>query len=339
VLAVAMSAATLAACGSDNKSSSGNASTTGGASTQPAKKKGGKVMYLTLAPVTSGNWEPLNFAAFQKSMSKYGLTFAKQEGLTIDDAASVLRRVAPDYNLVVLDSAGFDQPLLEVASQFPDTKFAVVSDLATTGGNKNVSGWAFNWNQYGYLAGTVACMAANGGKIGHVNSIPIPAFTRWAAGAKQAAGDYCGGTSNYLVSWTNTFTDPAKSKQAALSLMSKGASVLMSSTDTADDGTREAVKAQGKKYLGAYADESAKLPCCTITSVEIDFDRAYDEIGRDFTSGHFGKITSLNVANGGIKLVTPFKAGDAALEDKVKAVEQKIKDGTITIDPKATVKP
>jgi basic membrane protein A len=247
--------------------------------------------------------------------------------------------VAPDYDLVVLDSAGFEEPLLEVAPEFPDTKFAVVSDLATTGGNKNLSGWAFNWNEYGYLAGTVACkVAGKGSKIGHVNSIPIPAFTRWSAGAKQAAGDYCGSESDYLVSWTNSFEDPAKSKQAALSLINKGAEVLMSSTDTADDGTREAVKSENKKYLGAYLDEGAKLECCTVTSIVIDFDRAYDEIGRDFTSGEFGKITSLNIGNGGIKLA-PFANAAEGLEAEVADVADKIKAGEIKIDPKAMVQP
>jgi basic membrane lipoprotein Med (substrate-binding protein (PBP1-ABC) superfamily) len=113
----------------------------------------------------------------------------------------------------------------------------------------------------------------------------------------------------------------------------------MSSTDTADDGTREAVKSKNKQYLGAYLDESDKLECCTISSIVVDFERAYDEIGRDYTADAFGKITTLDVANGGVRLATPFKHVDEGLQAEVEEVAEKIKAGEIEIDPKAMVEP
>ena len=85
-----------------------------------------------------------------------------------------------------------------------------------------MAGFSSDWNELGYIAGAVACLSADGKRIGHVNSEPIPAFTRFAGGIQQAAEKYCAdGASSYLQTYIDSFTD-AEPKQAALQLIDQG---------------------------------------------------------------------------------------------------------------------
>jgi basic membrane protein A len=252
----------------------------------------------------------------------------------------VLKRLAADNNVVIAHSSGYEAAVLEVAPQYPDVNFIVFSDLSSTKGNKNVAGWAVNWNQYGYLAGTAACYAAKekgGDTIGHVNSQPIPAFTRYAAGAKEAAGDLgC----KWLTRWTNSFEDVAKAKQAALSMINDGAEAITSSADTADQGSREAAVEQGKLYVGNYSPEGKLAPKNTITSVLINFDASYDEMGKLYTSHQLqSKVYDVNVENGGLNYDQPFENVSKKVQSQADDVLAKIKSGEIKVDSTAEVKP
>jgi basic membrane protein A and related proteins len=327
----------LAACGDDDDDGGGGG---GGGDAASTEESTGKVAFIGVAPVTQGNWDPAGYQAFTAAAKKYNFEPTNQESVAYDAAAPVIRRLAGENDMVIAHSSGYEAAMLEVAPEFPDVWFVLFSDLSGTGGNDNVAGWAVNWNEYGYLAAAAGCFAAQedgGDTIGHVNSQPIPAFTRYAAGEKQAAEEQgC----KWLTRWTNSFEDVAKAKQAALSMINDGASVVTSSADTADEGSREGAVEADALYIGNYVAETELAPDHTITSVMINFDQAYDEIGKLFAEDALeAKKYDVNIEGGGLTYEEPFSNVGKEVQTKATDVMEQIKSGEIEVDATAEVKP
>ena len=327
----------LAACGgsdgdSDEVTPSGNGETTGEASV-------GKAAFIGVAPVTQGNWDPAGYQAFIAMAEKYGLEASNQESVGYDEATAVIRRLAQENDLVIAHSSGYEASVLEVAAEFPDTWFVVWSDLSSTNDLPNVAGWAANWNEFGYLAGTAGCIAAkteNKPNVGHVNSEPIPAFSRLAAGVRDGAkASGC----DFQTVWTNSFDDVAKASQAAKSMIGRGAGAITTSADTADEGTRQGATDGGAFFVGNYTPGEVELSPNTVTSIVLDYDGTYDEIGRLFTEGELEpKIYPMNVENGGIAY-GPFTNVDDKIASEAEAVLEQIRNGEIKVDDTAEIKP
>jgi basic membrane protein A len=337
-LLVALASVGIAACGDDDDDGGSNG---GGEADTSAKPGEGKtVAFIGIAPVDQGNWDPAGYQAFTKMAEKYGFEASNQESVGYDQAASVLRRLAPQNDLIIAHSGGYGAAVLEVAPEFPDTFFVVFADLGSTEGNENVAGWVIDSNQTGYLAGTTACLAAqergaNG--VGYVNSVPIPAFTKYAGSVRDATRELgC----KFGIRWTNSFSDVAKTKQAGLSLIDDGAEVLISSADTADAGSREAVVEADKLYVALFVDSEVDLaPEHTITAVHFDFDGAYDQIGKLFASGDIeAKKYPLTVPNGMINYVTPFANVGGDVEKRSLEVYEQIKNGELEV-PQSKIEP
>jgi basic membrane protein A len=330
----------VVACGDDDDDS-GNAGGGGGTDTAASSEEStGKVAFIGVAPVTQGNWDPAGYNAFTAAAKKYNFEPTNQESVAYDAAVPVIRRLAGENDMVIAHSSGYEAAMLEVAPEFPDVWFVVFSDLSSTGGNDNVAGWAVNWNEYGYLAGTAGCVAAkdkNGDTIGHVNSQPIPAFTRYAAGERDGAQK---GGCKWTTRWTNSFEDVAKAKQAALSMINDGASVITSSADTADEGSREGAVEGDALYIGNYVPEIELAPDNTITSVMINFDQGYDEIGKLFSEDALeAKVYDVDVQGGGLTYEEPFANVPDSVQTDSQAVLDQIKNGEIKVDATAEVQP
>jgi basic membrane protein A len=322
-----------AACGSSGDKSNASGSSGGSSGTT------GNAAFIGVAPVTQGNWDPAGFHAFEAMAKKYGLKPSNQESVGYDQAAAVLRRLARTNNMVISDSSGYEAAALEVAPDFPKTWFLVFSDLSTTKGLPNVAGWAVNWNEYGYMAGAAGCFAAKargGDGVGHVNSQPIPAFARYAAGVK--AGAEANGC-KFQTRWTNSFSDVAKAKQAALSMIANGADVITSSADTADEGSRDAAVEKNKLFIANYSPATNLAPKNTMTSIVINMDQAYDQMGKLFKEKKLeAKVYPVDVENGGLSY-EPFSNVSDKVAQQAEDVLAKIKSGELQIDSKATIKP
>jgi basic membrane protein A len=298
-----------------------------------------RIGYIATAPVTAGDWEPANYAGFKAMVAKLHAKASVQDSVPYASTVPVLRRMAQANDIIFLDSSGFADAVLKVAPSFPKVWFIVISYLATNNGLKNVAAESINWNELGFVMGTIGGYASPNHTFGQVNSVPIPAFTHWAGGAQQAAQTLFK-KSNFQQIWINTFFDPAKGKQGALALISKGANVLFASADTAGDGVVKAVKEQHKLIVMPYIDQSAKAPKNVITSVTVNWTGAYNNIGTLFAAGKLtNKIFPLTFENGGLNVITPFKNVPASVQTNVLSVIQKIKSGKIKVNPTLQLSP
>jgi basic membrane lipoprotein Med (substrate-binding protein (PBP1-ABC) superfamily) len=275
-----------------------------------------------------------------------GAESSSVESVAYDKAAQTFDRLANQgYDVVIAHSSGYEPAILEVAPKHPDTQFVLFSDISTTDVPDNVAAWKINWNELGYLVGTAMCTISTTGIVGHVSSAPIPAFTRLAGGLEQATeeeGTCKDQASPLKITFTGSFTDAALAKSAALALIGDGASVLSDGADAAGEAVVATATEKDIPYVGGLFDVSPSGPETVTTSIPIDFDAAYAQLGALLADDAVepGGVYDVDVESGGLSYVAPVtnvpNADEvaAALDDAI----TRIKDGSLKVDPTREVK-
>lgn len=321
----------VAACGDDDSSDAG-AST--GAGTTASSVENPKVAGVFTQVVNQGNWDPAGNTAFQAMATKYGLDPTVVEQTSYEEAPSVLRRLAGEgMGMIILHSSGYAAAVEEVAPDFPDTEFVVFSYAADTKGLKNYSAWSNDWDQYGFLVGTVAGSASTKGNVAIIGGEEIPSTKRsvefMTKGIKNINPD-----AKVSVSYIGSFTDAAKGKEIALQAISKGADFLIPAADSAGAGVQQAAEgSDGVLTLGEYLDQSGSYPTSLVTSIEVNMDKAYDEIGAAYVGGTLdGQIVQMNVQKGDMQFILPFKHTPASVQETAMKTFDAIKDGSLDVE-------
>lgn len=303
-----------------------------------------RIVQLHPDAVASGGWYRDGATAFNNMAEILGTEPVVLERITYDEGPATLRRLGEEgWDIIVAHSSGYEGAVLEVAPEYPDTWFLIYSDLSTTNDLPNVAGWAVNWNEVGYMAAVIACASSETGEIGMVESMPIPAMTRWGGGSTQLAAeaeDVVGKPCNFNVVWTGNFTDAAAAKQAGLSMINNGSDVLFDAADAAGAGAVEAAVQEGAKYVGGVVDQCDQAPDTVISSVIMNFDIAYEQMAELYAAGELEPIVyPENVANEGILVTRPFCNADPEVEAILDDVLARIGSGDIVVDPTLEIMP
>jgi basic membrane protein A len=143
------------------------------------------------------------------------------------DAERVMRDLASQGNqMIFATSFGYQEPALRVAAEFPDVKFAVAGGYKTA---PNVAAYNARHYEGRYLAGMIAGYHSRKGVAGYVAGFPVPevvqginAFTLGMRAINPKA--------QVKVIWLNTWFDPPREREAALTLALQGADVLTNHT-------------------------------------------------------------------------------------------------------------
>ena len=151
-------------------------------------------------------------------------------------------------------------PTINVAKKYPNVIFMHCSGFKTA---PNVGTYFGRIYQARYLSGIVAGKSTQSNVIGYVAAHPIPEVVRginaFTLGVRSVNPD-----AKVKVIWTNTWYDPAKEKQAALSLLDAGADVIAQHQDT--PGPQQAAEERGKLSIGYNTDMSKMAPKAVLTS-------------------------------------------------------------------------
>jgi basic membrane protein A len=317
-----------AGCGSDSSSDSGG---DGNGPPQGSVDKiaGWGLQSPETNPFDKGGADGLNHAA-----QILGAKANFLSNITFDQSPQVIERlVREDYPVLISNGSGFADAMLAAAQKYPDRWFMVYADLASTKGLPNVVGIKINWSEMGYLAAAIACQNAPGKKIGLLVAQPIPAYTHAVGGAQQGAEAACGNSKNMLTTWTGTFDDNAKTKQATQALIAKGAEVILDFQDASTVGVQAAVKENPKvKYVGTTFDAASGIPKQIITSVVNDFNVGYGTTAQLLKDKKLKpQVYTYGVAQGGLVL-TPFTNVAPAKATEGTGLYNDIKSGTVKVD-------
>lgn len=325
-----------AGCGDDDDDGGSAQEDSGSAqeASGPSQGEVDKIAAFGLTAPETNRWDAGGKAAFEKAGELLGAETTWLSNIAFDQSPQVLDRLARDGNQVMISNgSGFADGMLAAAEKYPDQWFWVYSALAETKGLPNVVGIDLHWNEVGYLAASIGCMASKSKKIGLVMPQPIPAYTHAAGGVYDGVEAECGSERDLQATWTGTFDDNAKAKQAAEALIAQGADVIIDFQDAATPGVQSAVKEHPNvRYVGTMFDWADRVPDQIVTSVAFDYESGYLGAARLLRDEKLeAKVYPSGVETGGIVL-TDFENTSAAVEKGGTALYENIKSGDLKVD-------
>ncbi len=242
------------------------------------------------------------------------------------DAERVIRDLAQQGNkLIFTTSFGYMNPTLKVAKQFPDVKFVHLTGYKTA---KNVATVNARFYEARYLAGVLAGKMTKSNVAGYVAAFPIPevlqginAFTRGMRSVNPKA--------EVKVIWVNSWFDPGKERDAAITLMGQGADVVTHHTDST--AIVQAAEERGKFAVAYHSDMKKFGPKAQIGAVTHHWGKYYTQAAQDVIDGKW-KSTSVwgGIKDGMVKLEGIGSAVPADVKQLVAAKEKEIVAGTLT---------
>lgn len=155
----------------------------------------------------------------------------------------------------------FYEVVQEIAKEFPDVHYIYVDNSIE--GIDNLITISYMENEGSFLAGALAAMITTetsiegideGKVIGMVGGVDLPVIRNFYAGY-EAGAKYIDPEVEVEVIYAGDFEDPAKGKEAATALYSKGADIVFQVAGKTGEGVFEAAEELGKYAIGVDSDQ------------------------------------------------------------------------------------
>ncbi len=248
------------------------------------------------------------------------------------DMERILREVAEQQKPQVIfgDAFGNEEAVRRVARDYPDIAFVFGSGLGPVPPNFSVFD---NWiHEPAYLCGLIAGKMTKTNQIGVVGGYPVPEVNRivnaFITGVKEVNPK-----GRVLVSFINSWFDPAAAKEAALAQIDAGADILFAERF----GVIEAAKEKGLLAFGNMADQNSLAPDTVISGPVWDMKPTVQYVIEQIQKGAYTaqdlKDFSM-MARGGARLA-PFHSFEQKLPKEVLELvrkrEKEIQEGLFRV--------
>jgi basic membrane protein A and related proteins len=235
------------------------------------------LLMLTALPIQAQD-EPLKvFAAYATAIEEpwdgviHTALLAEEEAGVIEydyvdeigyagDMEIILREIAEDEQPAIIfgDAFGNEEAVRRVAKDYPEIAFVFGSGLGPSEPNLSVFD---NWiHEPAYLSGLLAGSLSESGKIGVVGGYPVPEVNRivnaFTEGVQEVNPD-----AEVLVTFINSWFDPAAAKEAALAQIDAGADILFAERF----GVIEAAQENELLAFGNMSDQNELAPETVVT--------------------------------------------------------------------------
>jgi basic membrane protein A len=246
-------------------------------------------------------------------------------GFLMGDATAAKAKQYPKIKFAIIDNQYF--PTAGSAA-CPDT----VKDCYVDGGLTNVTSLMFQEDQVGFLAGVLAAGMSKTGTVCTVSGMQIPPVERFVIGFQNGA-KWMKADTTALNVYIPSFTDPAKGKETAISMIGQGCDVIFGVGGNTGNGGLLAAKEQGLMAIGVDVDQYLTYPevqSALMSSAAKNVDAAVYEYLKTIKNGtsKAGAFTA-NLKNGGVGLA-PFHDWDSKIPADVKNKIKEATDGLVS---------
>ena len=296
---VAATALIASACGDDDSSSD---TTAAGGDSVPAAESDIKVAVVYIGSPEDKGWTYQHDQGIKELEAELGIEVKRIENQAEGpEAQATFESLAEEgYDLIFATSYGYGEPMALVADKYPEQCFQWA-----TGGKINLTseeapevfqgpfktfadvptnlGYYFGAAEEArYLSGMAAGAATKTNKIGYVAAFNIPEVIRgingFTLGVRAVNPD-----ATVQVTWTNSWTDVEKEKQAAEALLDGGADVIAQHSDSTNPGI--AAETRGKYWVGYNTDAAEAAPKAWLTAPTWDWGIYYIKAAKDVLAG------------------------------------------------------
>jgi basic membrane protein A and related proteins len=198
------------------------------------------------------------------------------------DAERVLRDLAAQgHGLIFATSFGYLDPALRVAAEYPNVRFEHAGGYHTTA---NLNTYNARYYEARYLAGLLAGKSSKRGVAGYVAGFPVPEVVQginaFAIGLREANPK-----AQLRVLWLNTWFDPAREREAALTLINQGADVL--TNHSASPAVAQAAQEKRVMLIGYQSDMRKHAPDAQLAAVTHHWGGYYTGVAQAVLDGTY----------------------------------------------------
>lgn len=260
-----------------------------------------RVAFVYVSPVGTAGWTYQHDLGRQEMVRAMGAgvkTAAVEAVAEGADSERVIRDLAVQgYQLIFATSFGYLEPTLRVAADFPNVRFEHAGGYKTAA---NVGTYNARFYEGRYLAGMLAGHESKSGIAGYVAGFPVPEVVQginaFALGMRAVNPK-----AQVRVVWLNTWFDPAREHEAALTLVGQGADVL--TNHSGSPAVAQAAEEKGVKLLAYQSDMSAFAPHAQLAAVTLHWGAFYTRTAKAVQNGTWKSQASWgNLKDGSVRL-------------------------------------
>jgi len=285
-----------------------------------------KVGFVYVSPIGDAGW------TYQHDLGRKQMEAAFKGKVTTQfvenvpegaDAERVIRELAQSgCKVVFTTSFGYMNPTIKVAPTYPNVAF-----LHSTGYKqaKNVGIYNARFYEGRYLCGVIAGKMSKKNIAGYVGAFPIPevmqginAFTQGMKSVNPKA--------EVRVIWVNSWFDPGKEREAALTLISQGADMLTHHTDST--AVVQAAEEKGVYSFSYHSDMAKYGPKTQLTGTTHHWGDYYVKTLNEVIAGKWQPTNVWGgIKDGMIKLAPLNAAVPKDVKDMVAKLQSEIVSG------------
>ena len=241
------------------------------------------------------------------------------------DSERVMRDlVAQGCGLVFATSFGYLEPALRVAADHPAVKFEHAGGYKTAA---NLNTYNARYYEARWLAGWLAGMQSKTGVAGYVAGFPVPevvqginAFTLGMRSANPRA--------SVRLVWLNAWFDPAREREAALTLINQGADVL--TNHSGSPAVAQVAEEKGVLLLAYQSDMGRFAPKAQLAAITHHWGGYYTQVARAVIDGSWtAKPVWGGMKDGLVQLSAVNPALPAAVKTGLAQRQQAVIDGRL----------
>src|SRR5829696_5945173 len=287
-----------------------------GAGAQEEGAAGKRVAVLFPGLVDDQSWNQAGFEGLTR-LEEEGAEIAYTERVNQSQQVEVFRNYAQQgYDIIVGHGGEYMDAALQVAAEYPDLQFVV------TNGNKgadNVTSFTLSYRDMGILAGTLAGLMTESNKLAYVAGQEIPVALDAVEGFQEGVARV---NPEADVTYTGSWEDVDKAREAALALISDGADVVWHVLDAADAGVLSAAEDEGVMAIGLYGDQSELAPNAHIGAIIADASELVYAAGSQALDG---QVHDEGIAAGVVSIGHYSDAVPQEVQDQIAAIEEELK--------------
>lgn len=251
------------------------------------------------------------------------------------DMERVLRELAEKQKPTAIfgDAFGNEEAIRRVAKDYPEIAFVFGSGLGPADPNMSVFD---NWiHEPAYLCGLIAGGVTKTNVIGVVGGYPVPEVNRivnaFIDGVKEVNPD-----AKVLVTFINSWFDPAAAKEAALAQVDAGADVLFAERF----GVIDAAVEKGLLAFGNMSDQYELGPGHVLTGPVWNMTPTVEYIIKQIEAGAYTAqdLKDFSMVGKGGAYLAPFHGMESKIPENILALvkqrDEEIKNGLFRVDIK-----
>lgn len=296
------------------------------------------VALVTPGSRTNLGWDQQGADGITAVGEELGITVEVAENGGYDDITPVLNDLKDEgAELIICHASGYQTTCPDFAQQ-ENVKVAVIENPTAVMPGL-VGDIETQAQEVAYLAGVLAAKSTKTGTVGIVVSGEPPTWNYmtvgFAEGVKATNPD---AKVLYSVIGEAAYDDSAGAKRVTETQLAAGADIIFGMGDGASFGMIEAVRDFNANnadapawFIDVIGDKQAEHGDVLLSSVLFDYSGIYQQMLDDLAAGTFGDVYTMDVENGGVRLLDLPEDLPQETKDAVAAAEEAIIAGEIEV--------